>query len=65
MTTGAELLAVLALGAVLFRLARPLRNRLEAWYQRLFFPDSNRRGRVVDLRPRNDGAFGAEDPDGY
>ena len=64
MTTGAELLVVLALGAALFRLALPLRDRLEAWYRRIFFPDSDRRGRVVDLRPRNDGAFGAEDPDG-
>jgi hypothetical protein len=59
----AELLMILALGALLFRVARPLRDRIERWFARNVHSES-RGGRVVDLRPRNDGAFGAEDPDG-
>ena len=53
---------LLAVGVLLFRAARPIRDRLETWYARIF-PD-NRRERVVELRRRRDGAFGAEDSDG-
>jgi hypothetical protein len=62
MALGAELLVLLLAGAALFRLARPLRDQLEAWFARTF-PD-NRRDRVVQLRRRRDGGFGVEDPDG-
>jgi len=60
MATGAELVLVLALGALVFRLLRPLRHRLEDWYRRNFAPQP-RRGRVVDLRPRDDGAYDSEE----
>jgi hypothetical protein len=59
---GAELLVLILLGAALFRLVRPVRDRLEAWFARTF-PD-DRRNRVVQLHRRKDGGFGAEDPDG-
>ena len=62
MGKGAELLFLLLFGMSLFRLARPLRDRLEAWFAHVF-PD-NRRNRVVELRRRRDGGFGAEDFDG-
>jgi len=62
MAKGAELLVLLLAGVTLFRLARPLRDRIEAWFARMF-PD-DRRDRVVELRRRSDGAFGAEDSDG-
>jgi hypothetical protein len=64
MATAAELFLVCALGALVFRVLRPLRHRLEDWYRRNFAPQP-RRGRVVDLRPRDDGAFDSEEkPDG-
>jgi hypothetical protein len=56
----AELLVLVLVGVTLFRLARPLRDRLEAWFTQAF-PD-NDRDRVVPLRRR--GTFGVEDPDG-
>ncbi|HEY8120929.1 MAG TPA: hypothetical protein VII78_06380 [Myxococcota bacterium] len=62
MTRGAELLLLLLAGMALFRLARPLRDRLEAWFERNF--PNERRNRVVELRRRRDGGFGAEDLDG-
>ncbi len=62
MAQGAELLVLLLAGVTLFRLARPLRDLLEAWFARTF-PD-NRRDRVVQLHRRRNGGFGAEDPDG-
>jgi hypothetical protein len=63
MTTPAELLVLVVLGAALFRLARPLRDRLEGWFARSRYPHELR-GRVIDLQRRNGGAHGAEDPDG-
>ena len=62
MAQGAELLFLLLGGMGLFRLARPLRDRLETWFVRNF--PASRRNIVVDLHPRSDGVFGAEDPDG-
>jgi hypothetical protein len=65
MANAAELFLVFALSALLFRLLRPLRHRLEDWYRRNFAPQP-RRGRVVDLRPRDDGAYDSEEkPDGH
>lgn len=60
MASGAELVLVLAFAALVFRLLRPLRHRLEDWYRRNFAPPP-RRGRVVELRPRDDGAFDSEE----
>ena len=62
MAEGAEFLVLSLVGMMLFRLAHPLRDRLEAWFARTF-PD-NRRNRVVELRRRRNGAFGLEDSDG-
>lgn len=62
MAEGAELLVLLLVGAALFRLARPLRDRLEGWFARTF-PD-NRGNRVALLRRRRNGTFGVEDSDG-
>ena len=62
MGKGAELLVLLLAGMTLFRLARPLRDRIEGWLARML--TDNRRNRVVVLRPRRDGGFGAEGSDG-
>jgi len=61
--TGADLLLLAVLGAMLFRLARPLRDRLEAWYAHNVLPNSTR-GRIIDLQRRKGGVFSAEDRDG-
>ncbi|HEU4428246.1 MAG TPA: hypothetical protein VFT98_05800 [Myxococcota bacterium] len=53
---------LLVLGAVLFRLLRPLRDRIEAWLARM--SGASERDRVIELRRRRNGAFGAEDSDG-
>lgn len=65
MAIAAELFLILAFSVLVFRLMQPLRHRLEDWYRRNFAPQP-RRGRVVDLRPRDDGAFDSEeDSDGH
>jgi hypothetical protein len=46
----------------LFRLLRPLRDCVEAWFARV--SGALERDRVIELRQRRNGAFGAEDPDG-
>jgi len=53
---------LLALGVVMFRLARPLRDRIESWLTRM--SGAPERERVIELRRRRNGAFDAEDPDG-
>jgi hypothetical protein len=63
MAGGAELLLLFVLGCALFRLARPLRDRIEAWYLR-WLPPAHERPRVMNLRRRRDGSFGAEDRNG-
>jgi hypothetical protein len=62
MRRGAELLLLLVLGVGLFRLLRPLRDCVEAWFARV--SGALERDRVIELRQRRNGAFGAEDPDG-
>lgn len=62
MTQGAELLFLLLGALLLFRLLRPLRDRLEARFVRVF-PDRRRHDVVVDLHDHGDGQFGPEDPD--
>jgi hypothetical protein len=62
MGRGAELLMLIVLGVVLFRLARPLRDRIEAWLLRM--SGGEPRDRVVELRRRRNGAFGTGDSDG-
>ena len=59
---GAELLLLLVAGWGLFRLARPLRDRLERWFVSWLPPAES--SRVVHLRRKRDGSFGAEDSHG-
>jgi len=63
MGRGAELLLLLVLGVALFRVLRPLRDRIEAWLVRI--SGAPERERVIELRRRRNGGFGTtEDPDG-
>jgi len=63
MGRGAELLVLIVLGVAMFRLLRPLRDRIEAWFARL--SGAAERDRVIELRRRRNGGFGTtEDPDG-
>jgi hypothetical protein len=62
MVGAAEFLLLLVVGWGLFRLARPIRNRLERWFASLL----PRAGAPpeIRLRRRRDGSFGPEDADG-
>jgi hypothetical protein len=63
MGRGAELLLLLVLGMFLFRLLRPLRDRIEAGLARML--GTAQRDRVIELRRRRNGAFSTtEGPDG-
>lgn len=61
MGRGAELLLLIVLGVGLFRLLRPLRDRVEAWFARI--SGAPERDRVIELRRRRN-SFDEEDPDG-
>lgn len=58
----AEALLLAGLVILLYRVATPLRVRLEAWFaRRLGGVDRGRRSRVVVLERRRDGTFGRGD----
>jgi hypothetical protein len=61
MFQSAEALLLLAFGLALFRVLRPLRDRLERWYAR-WLP-APRNARVVRMRRGRSGAYEAEDSD--
>ena len=58
-----ELLVLVALVVIFYRVLRPLRRRLEARIARSLRRRSGRRGRVVVLERRRDGTFGREERD--
>jgi hypothetical protein len=61
----AEALLLAGVVVLLYRVAAPLRARLEAWFtRRLGGAGSARRSRVVVLERRRDGTFGRGDDRG-
>lgn len=61
----AEALLLAGVVVLLYRIATPLRRRLEAWFaRRLGHTAEPRRSRVVTLERRRDGTFGRGDDHG-